>query len=100
MITKNQIKIFCFLFHCFIFQLVNGQKLSCGSYHTSVICADSMLNMVGYNGYGQIGNGTTTDVLYPIVNSSITGVKKVVNGFYHTVILKGNGTVWASGYNA
>lgn len=54
----------------------------------------------GYNHKGQIGNGTTTSYSSPIQIGSLTNWKQVnLRGYYHTLFVKTDGTLWACGYN-
>ena len=52
----------------------------------------------GYNGYGQLGDGTTTD-RHTSVPINLTNIVAVASGYYHSLGLKSNGTVWAWGNN-
>ncbi|HEX8437973.1 MAG TPA: hypothetical protein VF697_22880 [Archangium sp.] len=54
----------------------------------------------GYNFYGQLGDGTTTNRPAPVQVPGLSGVTAITAGGYHTVSLKGDGTVWAWGDNA
>jgi alpha-tubulin suppressor-like RCC1 family protein len=54
---------------------------------------------VGYNASGQLGTGDTNNTASPreIVTS---GVKAVALGYYHTLFLKTDGSLWGMGNNA
>ena len=54
----------------------------------------------GNNGYGQLGDGTTTDRLSPTAVPGLTGVTAIAAGGHHTVALRYDGTVVAWGRNS
>ena len=51
----------------------------------------------GANGYGQLGNGTTT-YSRSLVQVG-TGFATVATGDYHTAAVKTDGTLWTWGFN-
>ena len=54
----------------------------------------------GYNAYGQLGDGSTTDHTLPVLVPDLAGVAAIAGGAYHNLALKSDGTVLAWGYNA
>jgi alpha-tubulin suppressor-like RCC1 family protein len=70
-----------------------------GIYHSLAAMSDGTAWGWGYNGYGQLGDGTKKDSLTPVRVSNLTGVVAVAAGGYHSLAAKGDGTVWAWGYN-
>ncbi|MBI5190417.1 MAG: thrombospondin type 3 repeat-containing protein, partial [Nitrospirae bacterium] len=60
---------------------------------------DTTVKAWGYNYYGQLGDGTTTNRYTPIPVSGLSGVTAVTGGTGFTVALRPDGTVWAWGYN-
>ena len=53
---------------------------------------------MGYNKFGQLGTGATTDVPSP-VQILQNGVASVSAGGDHSLILKTDGSLWTMGYN-
>lgn len=53
----------------------------------------------GYNGFGQLGNGTNTNSNLPIIVTGLTEVVAIAGGTSHSLALNNNGTVWAWGDN-
>lgn len=72
--------------------------------------ADGTILAFGGNGFGQLGDGTTTDrLLLPMqvcdtgetspCGSVLSNVIAIASGMYHSLALKNDGTVWAWGRN-
>lgn len=62
---------------------------------SAVIDANGSLWMWGWNNYGQLGNGTTTDAHAPV--KVMDNVSQVVTGGSSTAALKTDGTLWKWG---
>ncbi len=81
-------------------------QVSISNGHTVVLKGDGTVWTTGYNGYGQLGDGTTTSrtsyvqVLGPDGIGFLTGVVSIAAAANHTVALKSDGTVWAWGVNS
>jgi alpha-tubulin suppressor-like RCC1 family protein len=79
---------------------INAQTIAAGRNHSLSLCTDAKAMAVGYNGYGQLGDGTTTSKSTPVKITSLSGITAVAGGGNHSLFLKNDGTVWAVGYNA
>ena len=83
---------------------VNGKtnktqpKLVGGSNFFVALKADGTVWSWGYNGYGQLGNETNSNVTNPS-KISMKNVVDVAAGTQHTLLLKSDGTVWTTGLN-
>jgi alpha-tubulin suppressor-like RCC1 family protein len=77
--------------------------LAAGYAHTCAILDDGSVSCWGYNNYGQLGDGTTTDRNTPTQTSSLgtdrTAVAITV-GFAHTCAILDDGSVSCWGYNS
>ena len=75
----------------------SAQYIAAGDSHSLTLCTDSTVRAVGENGYGQLGDGTTTYKSTPVQVSVLTGITAVAGGGNHSLFLKNDGTVWAVG---
>jgi uncharacterized protein (TIGR03437 family) len=75
--------------------------VAAGAYHSVALTSDGTVWAWGYNGDGELGNGTTSNSELPVEVSGLTGViAAIAAGAAHSLALKSDGTVWAWGYNA
>lgn len=72
---------------------------SAGYQHSLLLKIDGTVWACGYNGYGQLGDGTTTDRVPPVQVPGMTDVKSIAAGNGYSLFLKIDGTVWACGNN-
>jgi len=70
-----------------------------GGDHSLLLDDNSNVWASGYNGFGELGDGTTTDSPIPVQVSGISGIIAIANGGYHSLFLKNDSTVWGCGYN-
>jgi alpha-tubulin suppressor-like RCC1 family protein len=68
--------------------------------HTCAIKTDGTLWCWGWNGYGQLGDGTPGDKWTPTQVGTDTDWAMVSAGVVHTCAIKTNGSLWCWGYNA
>src|SRR5881628_2032757 len=79
--------------------LTSVVAVAAGWGHSVALKSDGTVWAWGYNGYGQLGDGTTTQRLTPVQVSGSSGVIAIATGQYFSLALKSDGTVWAWGYN-
>ena len=75
--------------------------VSCGCQHVVVVKNDGSVWSRGYNGNGQLGLNDNTDrTTFTQVTTNINNdVKEVICGWYQTLIIKNDGSLWACGRN-
>src|SRR6266850_6310652 len=78
---------------------VAGPSVAAGARHVIVLTDAGTVWTWGWNGWGQIGDGSFTTRKTP-QSISITGVTAVAAGGNSTYVLKTDGTVWAWGENS
>ena len=78
----------------------NVKQVACSQTHLLILKNDGTVWGCGYNGYGQLGDNTTTSTKV-FVKSNIDNVSSIVCGGYnYSIALKNDGTIWGCGYNS
>ena len=78
--------------------LTTWKSVSSGYYYfTTAIKTDGTLWTWGYNGFGQLGLGNTTNYSSPKQVGSLTNWSTVSAGYSHVLATKTDGTLWAWG---
>jgi len=81
--------------------LTNVKAIAAGSYHTAALANDGTVWTWGTNGYGALGYDVTgSGIQYtPHMVPNLTNADAIATGYYFTVVLKSDGTVWSWGLN-
>ncbi|ESQ16056.1 MAG: hypothetical protein N838_06905, partial [Thiohalocapsa sp. PB-PSB1] len=84
--------------------VIDAVSVAAGANHSLALLDDGSLLAWGYNGYGQLGDGTTTSKSTPVrvrdaVGDTLTGIIAVAAGQNFSLALRSDGTVWAWGRN-
>ena len=74
----------------------NVTAIAAGGCHSLFLKSDGSLWAMGYNAYGQLGDGTYNNTNRPeqIVASNVTAIAA---GDCHSLFLKSDGSLWAMG---
>jgi alpha-tubulin suppressor-like RCC1 family protein len=76
------------------------RELAAGTYHSCAVDSGGAVKCWGSNGYGQLGDGTTTSRATPVTAGDLeSGIVAVQAGSVHTCALTGAGTVKCWGDN-
>jgi alpha-tubulin suppressor-like RCC1 family protein len=79
---------------------LNWVSAASGGFHTVAIKTDRTLWAWGYNGTGQLGDGTTIDRLAPVQVGAGTPWASVAASGNHTVAVGTDGSLWGWGDNS
>jgi alpha-tubulin suppressor-like RCC1 family protein len=75
-------------------------SISAGFEHSCAVLSDHSVRCWGYNGEGDLGNGTTGDSDSPTIATGVSAVAAISAGSLHTCALLTGGTVQCWGSNA
>ena len=78
------------------------KQISCGNYHSMILMTDGTVYGCGFNGQGQIGDGTSRSlkkIIVPMINNTGKTPKEISCGKDHTIILMTDGSVYGCGLN-
>lgn len=73
--------------------------IAAGTNHSLAITTDGILYAWGANGWGQLGDGTTTQSTSPVQIGVDSDWQKVAAGYAHSLALKTDDTLYGWGYN-
>ena len=81
--------------------ITNALRVSAGYLHTCAVLADGTIRCWGWNGYGQLGDGTTGGISGspPVAVGGISNALSIHTGSIHTCAVLANGTVKCWGKN-
>src|SRR5206468_11465878 len=83
---------------------ISNVKAVSAGYHSLALGNDGNVWTWGNNQYGQLGNttnaATTKANPSPAQVSGLSGVTAIAAGWYHSLVLRNDGTVWAWGNNS
>ena len=80
--------------------LSNIKAIAAGGGHSLALDNNGTVWAWGYNGYGQLGNGSSgASHPVPVQVKNLNNIKAIAAGYNHLLALDNNGTVWAWGYN-
>ncbi|MBK8696623.1 MAG: hypothetical protein IPN17_31265 [Deltaproteobacteria bacterium] len=78
--------------------LANVTEIEGGHHHTCARVNGGTVRCWGYNGYGQLGDGTLNSTAIPTTVSGLTNVTRISSGIWHSCAMRGDGSVWCWGY--
>lgn len=73
--------------------------ISAGGFHSLARRTSGSVRAWGYNGVGQLGNGSTVDRTLPVTVSGLTAPTKLSAGFMHNLAFTSDGKAAAWGWN-
>ena len=77
------------------------KQVICGEYSTFILKTDGSIWSCGDNDNGQLGLGDNTkrNTFTKVTTNINNDVKQIACGYYYTVIIKNDGSLWTCGFN-
>ena len=72
--------------------------MAAGGHHSIVLKQDGSVWTTGYNNYGQLGDGSTSNSKY-LQSVISSGGQGIAAGLYHSMVLQNTGSVLTVGWN-
>jgi len=79
--------------------VTNAKQVSAGHSHTCAVLSDGKVKCWGWNGHGQLGDGTTTSSRTPVEVSGVANARQASAGFGHTCAVLIDGKIKCWGFN-
>jgi alpha-tubulin suppressor-like RCC1 family protein len=86
-----------------LYSVSNWTRVASGNAHWLAVQSPGTLWSCGYNGYGQLGNNTSSTSVgasTPVQIGALTTWTQTAGGNFSSYALQNTGTLWAWGYNA
>jgi alpha-tubulin suppressor-like RCC1 family protein len=84
-----------------VLSLVGIIDIAAGDYHSMFLKSDGTVWSCGDNQNGCLGLGSAPmQIVFPTQVTGMSDVTSIAGGFRHSLFVKDDSTVWASGYNA
>jgi len=75
-------------------------KIAAGYYHSLFLKSDGSLWAMGYEYYGELGDGTYSFASTLPEQTVVSNVTTIAAGYEHSLLLKRDGSLWAMGLNS
>lgn len=79
--------------------LANVISVAAGYFHSVALKQDGTVWTWGWNGMGQLGDGTNVSRSTPVRVGGLTDVVAIAAGGYHGLAVRSDGTLWTWGWN-